>query len=126
VRYDYKIDPYKKPHPAYPNQVSWSPVLNVRLSNPAAAHLSPTKLLEAVIDSGSPTTVFDTSIGISLGLDVASGIRTKAGGLFSKRTKATVYFHDIDLHLDAFIIRIKAGFSDIPVAGVLARPVGIF
>jgi len=122
VRYSYKIDPSRRPHPAYPNALSWSPVLNVRLSNPAKPQSAPTKLIEVLIDSGSAATLFNSNIGVALGLDIASGIYTQGQGLF-KRAKSVIYFHEIDLHVDTSIIRIAAGFCDDlrAGAGVLGR-----
>jgi hypothetical protein len=121
VRYNYKIDPHKKPHPAFPNELSWSPILEVRLSNPATPQSPATKRFEALVDSGCVDTLFHASIGDSIGLDIKAGIEWEIAGIV-KRSKAKTYFHEVDLHVDASIIRIKAGFCEkLPVAGLLGR-----
>jgi hypothetical protein len=121
VRYEYKINPQPKPHPAFPNQPSWSPYLEVRLSNPARSQSDPTPRFEALVDTGCADTLFHASIGIAIGLDIEAGIEWEIAGIV-KRSKAKAYFHDVDLHVDASIIRIRAGFCHrLPVAGLLGR-----
>ena len=76
---------------------------------------------EAILDSGCADTLFHSSIGESIGIDIKSGIRYELAGI-AKGTKISAHFHDVDLHADAHIIRIRAGFSDkLPIAGILGR-----
>jgi len=120
VRYNYKTYPDRRPHPAFPDDTSWIAVLEVRLSCPAK-QTGPTARFEAVVDSGCVHTVFHSDIGRSIGIDVNSGIRGELGGLV-QGPRAPAYYHDVALHVDAFIITIRAGFSDkLPAAGILGR-----
>jgi hypothetical protein len=94
-------------------------MLHVRLSSPAKQS-QPSRRFAAILDSGCADTLFDSSIGRSLGINIKSGIRSDLGGI-AKGAKIPAYFHDVDLHADANIIRIRAGFSDLPIAGILGR-----
>ena len=120
MRYNYKRHPQATPHPAFPNETPWVAILEVRLSQPTKA-ARPTARFEAILDSGCADTLFHASIGQSIGIDIKSGIRSDLAGI-ARGVKIPVYFHDVDLHADADIIRIKAGFSErLPIAGILGR-----
>lgn len=120
MRYPYKLWPLKRPNPAFPHEPNWIPILNVRVS--ATQQSQPTRLVEAVVDSGSPDTLFHAEIAESIGITVDHGIAVPRLGGIVKNQQMTVYFHDVYLHVGAEIIKIKAGFSDaLSVAGILGR-----
>jgi hypothetical protein len=120
VRYEYKKHPQTKPHPAFPNDIGWIPILHVRLSHPDTASKESARF-EAVVDSGCADTLFHASIGQSIGLRIRAGTRAELRGIV-KGARTSAYFHQVDLHVDTGVIRITAGFCEkLPVAGILGR-----
>lgn len=120
MRYDYKIYPHKAAHPAFPDETPWIAILDVRLAYPAK-QTGPTVRIEAIVDSGCADTLFHSSIGQAIGINIKSGIPAQLAGIV-KGAKAPAYFHDVALHVDAHVIKIRAGFCDkLPAAGILGR-----
>ena len=116
----YKVWPNSQPHPAFPEALTWVPLLAVKIDYPAK-HSPPSRRFEAVADSGSQYTLFHSSIGESIGIRVEKGIEAPISGVVGG-VKAPAFFHDVGLYVGPDIIRIRAGFcAELPVAGILGR-----
>lgn len=107
MRFNYKAYPLHPPNPAFPtDQFLWHPVLPVRLNYPSR-HAS-TPRFEAWVDSGSPDSYFQASIGRSLGIRIENGVRDALGGII-QGPRSEVFFHNVGLFVGTDFIKIRAG-----------------
>jgi len=121
LRHRYKAHPLPYSHSAVFNeQHVYHPILTARLSNPRR-HSPPTDRFDAFVDSGSPDCYFHADIGRAVGIRIEDGQKSALGGVVAG-PRCDTYFHEIALHVEGDIIRVKAGFTDsLAVSAILGR-----
>jgi len=117
LRIDYKLYPIT-PIPAFPSQNTiWRPVLNVLI----LYNRKRSKVFEAIVDTGSPYSLFNAQIGETLGMDVRGGIEGPLSGVIGG-AKGSVYYHNVRLYAAGEYLDIRAGFSyELSVSALLGQ-----
>lgn len=120
MKFNCKVWPLEKPHPAFPDEpFHWAPLLNVKL---IYQHSLPSKWIECFVDSGAPSCMFHASLCRTLGIRrVEDGIEVQLGGIIGGPT-APMFYHKVTILIGSEQIQTMAGFSwNLSVAGILGR-----
>lgn len=119
IRYSYKEYPVVQGDVRFASGTTfeWVPLLNVSILYKHAQ----SKRFEAMVDSGSPTCLFHSSIGKAIGIKIEDGKEGQLGGVIGGEIRK-VYYHPIKLCIASNMISVVAGFSDsLSVAAILGR-----
>jgi hypothetical protein len=104
MKFDYRDFPRSKTA-AFPHETKVSrPTIKVKIQYQDRA-----VDLYSLVDSGADYSIFPSSIGKSLGIDIFSGEEESTSGIGGT---IKVYFHRITLIVEEHALEVRAGFSD--------------
>ncbi|MBM3752414.1 MAG: hypothetical protein FJW38_00350 [Acidobacteria bacterium] len=97
--------------------ITWVPVIAASIIHRGYE----SRVVDAIVDSGSQFTLFEGTIGTRVGIDVRNG-RSEQISLAAAASNARVYFHEVTLRVQRQSIRTVVGFCfELSVPALLGR-----